>query len=308
MERVIVSQDDFLIARNHLMNTGTFFMAGHSTLSVPSQQRKYLSDKGLRMWPDANGELVLLTPGEAARCEMNRAFPNLKRVGWKGPSIKLFDKKPPMVFSGPIDETDMIYIDLKSAYWQIYQQLWLDVAYPRGIYGKYPLFGVALRLGGWKAARNAVIGICRSRELVGYRGHQRVKMQSRNKYLSPGLWATVQDILHWVAQTALKFGATYINTDGYLFDNMDGADSFMMWLADEEFIFEVRSRGAGEIRAWNNYRVGNKSTQPYKLGLPSYNKEFNNVQGQPNRKWSNYRTRLRYIVRSTAGCGQPERG
>lgn len=301
IKRIVVNQDDFIVARTHLMSTGVFFIAGHSTISVPSSGIKYISERGLRLWPDDNGELVLLTPGEAARYELARCFPDLERVGWAGPAVKLFDKRVPMHYGGPVSSDSMIYIDLKSAYWQIYRLLWLDTSYPRGLYGRYPLFSLALKLANWKAARNAVIGICRSREIVGYRGHVRVKMSTRNKYLSPGLWATVVDILHWIAHQALAFGAVYVNTDGYLFDNLAGADDFMIWMAGQGLLFEVRSRGGGEVRGWNNYKVGNKATKVFTLNLHYYDKEFTNVQKQPEEKWERYWGQLQRIVRSTQG-------
>lgn len=279
------------------MEQGTFFVAGHSTLSVPSLEIKYLNDKSLRMWPNGDGEIDLITPGEAARFELIREFPDIKRVGWRGPMIKLFDKRVPMFYLGPATSSEMVYIDLKSAYWQIYRMLWLDVLYPRGLYGRYPMAGVADRLERWKAARNAVIGLIRSRDLVGFKGHKRIKMTTKNKFLSPCLWATVIDILHWIAEKAISEGAIYINTDGYLFHDQARADRFMLWLIERGLIFSVRDWGPGEVRGWNSYKVNKTQTQVYKLNLPYYDKEFTNVRPQPARKWQRYYHQISRIVR-----------
>lgn len=306
MEKRVLSEGEFIHARDELIKSGTYFTTGHASLNVPSLKVKYLNDKAVRHWLDLNGKVVPMTAGEAARTELNRTFPSLRRVGWLPAEVRLLDARSPFHFTGS-NTCEMIYIDLRSAYHQIYKCLWLDTTYPRGLYGRFPLRDVAHALRDWKAARNGVVGIVRSRFLVGFRGHERIEMQIRNKFLSPGLWATVQDTLHWIAHEAIERGAVYVNTDGYLFP-LEASDfeGFLSFLDDHSLRWKVRSQGFGVIKAWNSYKVGGFETAPYRFGMSSNNtnKEFTNVKRPEGlRKWGEYRKRVYRLVRSGEGKG-----
>lgn len=299
IKRFVLPEGEFVRARDELVKSGTYFTAGHSSLYVPSLSTKYLNEKAVRHWLDLDGEIVAMTAGEAARTELERAFPLLKRVGWLSKEVSLFDARSPCHFTGQA-RGEMIYVDLASAYYQIYKCLWLDTTYPRGLYGRFPLRDVGDALKHWKAARNGVIGIVRSRVLIGFRGHKRVEMQIQNKFLSPGLWATVQDTLHWIAREAISKGAIYVNTDGYLFPmDASGFEGFLSFLDDHNLKWKVRAQGDGRIKAWNSYKVGSFQTMPYKLKMSSNNtnKEFTNVRpASKTTKWGEYRKRVYRLV------------
>lgn len=296
--RMVLTEGEFIRARDELINQGTYFTAGHSSLYVPSTQTKYLNEKATRNWLDLDGEIVPMTAGEAARTELERAFPTLKRVGWQPKEVVLLDARSPCHYAGQASG-EMVYVDLKSAYHQIYSCLWLDTCYPRAIYGQYALKGVAHALKHWKAARNGVLGICRSRYLVGFRGHKRIEMQIKNKFLAPPLWATVQDTLDWIAAEAIERGAIYVNTDGYLFPMTGDFEGFFDYLADHHLRYKIRAQGEGDVRGWNAYKVGSFETMPYKLSLPNSKsgKEFSNVKGNFQEQWASYRKKVYCLVR-----------
>lgn len=274
---------------SQLMNQGTYFIAGPHSIYVPAGKRKYVDKSVCRDWPDLENQIRLMTPGEAVRTELMREWPDLKKVGWVGPMVNLFDVRSPMVYCGP-HVGKMIYIDLDGAYSQIYEKLWLDTNYPRAYYGRFPLWDVAQRLKIWKGARNSLIGIVRSREGVAYRGRKRISLKFKNKYLSPGLWATVQAVLHMVMSKALDCGAIYGNVDGFIFPYTDwaGADEFTFWLASSGFRWSVRAQGEGEIVSWNNYRIGEIATKANKLGLIHKSKGFSNVNTKNQGRWARY--------------------
>lgn len=303
LTRYVVTESEFIRVRDELVQQGTYFSAGHASLYVPSITTKYLNEKAVRHWLDLDGNIIPMTAGEAARAELGRAFPDIKRVGWLPKEITLFDARSPCHFTGPATG-EMMYVDLVSAYYQIYKCLWLDTTYPRGLYGRFPLYDVAEKLKHWKAARNGVLGIVRSRYLVGFRGHQRIEMSIKNKFLSPGLWATVQDTLHWIAAEAIDKGAVYVNTDGYLFplDNSN-VDAFFDVLTDHHLKYKIRAVGEGDVKAWNAYRVGSFSTLPYKMKLTNIkqSKEFTNVRSNDGKEWAKYRQRVHSLVRHSEG-------
>lgn len=299
IKRYVVTESEFIRIKSELVKQETYFSAGHASLYAPSIATKYLNEKAVRHWLDLDGNIIPMSAGEAARTELSRAFPDIKRVGWLPREISLFDARSPCHFTGPATG-EMIYIDLVSAYYQIYKCLWLDTTYPRGLYGQFPLYDVAERLKHWKAARNGVLGIIRSRHLVGFRGHKRVEMSVRNKFLSPGLWATVQHTLHWIAIEAINKGAIYVNTDGYLFpQDTSNVDVFLDYLVDHHLDYKVRAVGAGDVVAWNAYKVGAFSTLPYKLKLANLKqaKEFSNVITTGREGWAKYRQRVHRLVR-----------
>lgn len=288
MIKKAVSSKELRTITDHLKQQVIYHTLGSSSIFVPSSGVKYMDSKVCKLWPNLEERIELMMPGEAARTELNRAFPDLTRVGWNGPHVSLFDKRVPLYYEGP-SVGEYTYIDLKAAYWQIYRRLWLDVAYPCGFYGQYPLDIVAANLKEWKAARNALIGLIRSRTVVGVKGTRRYVLSTQNRFLSPCLWATVMALLNWIAFAALQHGAIYINTDGYIFptQHLWQLDSFMNFLIDLDINFEIRTTGEGEIVSWNNYQIGSFRTKSNELGLITKSKEFSNVRGTA-RNWAKY--------------------
>jgi hypothetical protein len=152
----------------------------------------------------------------------------------------------------------LYYVDLKSAYWQIYRKLTLDQAWPRG-QGQMPLLPVANALNAWKPARNAVVGITRSYQSVMEMGGKISYRPLKNPYLNPAIWRTIQSVLHELAEAACQMGAVYVATDGYIFREEKGADNFLQLLRNNGLFFRAKE-GNGWINGWGRYRVGDKKT------------------------------------------------
>jgi hypothetical protein len=297
IERNVIPEKDLKSMRDELIRRETYFIGGVSSIYVPSLRAKWMSANSVMTWPDIDGIPTPMTPGEAARTELDRAFPGLKRVGWQPGMISLFDWRSPMHYGGP-QAGEFIFIDLKSAYYQVYRRLWLNVPYPRG-FGSLSLMPVAEALREWKQARNSVVGVCASREAIGIRGQERKALKIRNKYLSPGLWATVQAILHAIATLALFHGAVYINTDGYIFPSSSAWLDFTDTLLGLNFEWEFRAIGDGVIAGWNSYQVGDKSTHIFRSKLGANANEFSNIDEQEVGQWVRYIIQVNKLSAST---------
>jgi len=280
-KRIYLPHDEFNFARLFLQHREIYYIAGTNSLTVPSRKEKYImfsrpdGTKVCREWTDETGETLLLTPGEAARAELRKTFPGLRRVGWQSDHVRLLDWRWPMLFTGSY-KGDGAYIDLKGAYHQLYSRLWLDTAFPCG-YGSLSLAGIADNLKDWKGARNSLIGITAAREAIGVRGTKTVHLQTRNPYLSPGLWATIQGILNELAWLAEKRGACYIATDGYIFKSEDDASYF------EETLYELglryrRLNGQVHIKNWGAYKIKGKETQTYKRSSGNEVRGFRSIR------------------------------
>lgn len=279
--RILLPFQRFYAIRSLLRKSETYYIAGGSSIYVPSRNEKYILSHSydgtpiVREWPDLDGQMLFMTPGECARTELERNFPNVTRVGWPGKSVTLFDWQWPMVFSQRT-KGSLVYTDINGAYHAIYSRLWLDVRFPRGR-GSLHLGVLAKRLSEWKLARNSLIGIVRSRESVAYRGNRRISLRMNNPYLSPHLWATVQGVLNEVAQKALDTGSIYVNTDGYIHPVKSDIVSFQEWLTDIGLSYKTEA-GEGEIVGWGNYRVASKQTRHNKTGRVWTTPPFKRVQ------------------------------
>ena len=263
--RILLSPREMTQVREKYIKDGTFFIKGTHSTWVPKYQVKYLARSVVKPWPDVEGLVLPMTPGEAARVELKRQFPGLKRVGWPGAQVRLFDWRWPMYFKRPY-EGYIYYYDLSAAYWQIYRMLWLNVAFPRG-FGSLDLLPVATRLEHWKEARNAVIGSIASRKTQAVKDGRVINLSTQNNFLSPNLWATVQAILNEVASVAKDCGAIYCLTDGYFIPASANPEGFGRYLTEWRFRYKL-IKTMGNVKGWMSYSLENgRTTELFKKGF-----------------------------------------
>lgn len=287
VKRVVLDRSTFEELRFMLQANAVYFIGGGQSMFVPKHGAKYLlnaSDEDgqstLCYWPNDTGEKVEMTYGEVARVELKRAFPNLKRVGWKRPMVKYFDKQVPIACFHRY-QGELIFTDLKAAYWQIYRHLWLNTCHPRGM-GTLPLWDLAEKLQNIKPARNAIMGTIRARQAIAWKGFEPIYLKVKNPYLSPGLWITVMNILHDIAGLAYLTGAIYVATDGYFHpvERSYGATLFQTELASAGLDYRTEVNN-GQIRGWANYKFGEKETYLFKRGYQSSRfMEFSNLTNE----------------------------
>ena len=272
-------------AKLRFISKGIFIFEGRGSFYLPSLRLKYLDEARVRDWVNLDGEVYPMLAGEAARMELKRAFPDLRKVGWRGASKSLFSKTNPM-YCLKGGRFEGAYVDLKAAYWQIYRNLWLDSCYPRGA-GVLSLRGVANRLEHWKVARNAVIGVVISRTAEVFSDGIRKTIYPDNPFLSPHLWATIVETLNGIATVAKSCSAVYCMTDGYIFEDQRGAKVFLDWLEDLGVSYRV-SWGDCHIKGWTSYSVPTRTTKHYQkgydrgIGFESIKSDFTNPFDMPD--------------------------
>jgi hypothetical protein len=241
-----------------LAQRGVSYIQSSSSIYVPSTKVKYLVQASCHYWQGLDGRGYLMSPGEIARTELTREFGKPK-IWLKKSDFEKLDFPVPQYWNGEQYTGYLWYVDLNAAYHQIYQELSLDVVWPRGL-GSLMLKPVADRVKGCKPARNAIVGCTRSRLIFMNTPEGVKRMYFENNFLNPALWRTIQSILHEIATTAIRGGCRYVATDGYLFDNAIDFCDFTAFLADNEISFKSE-KGPGYIRGFADYKVGKKETK-----------------------------------------------
>lgn len=260
MKRIYVNRRSFKEVATAMRRSREFVIMGANSMFCPRIDVKWLLKEQCIKWHG-----YLMTPGEIAKEELHSAFPDLKKVGWSGDMVKMLGHQLPM-YCQEERVGNFLYVDIKAAYWQAYQNIWLDTAFPCGLGGKYDLAPVAYKLKDCKPARNALIGLIRSTRLAALRFGLSISIRSHNKYLSPNLWATVCTWLNEIAFEARTLGACYWMIDGGFFPVGSKYQVFLDWLVD----YGIDHRSSwhhGHILGWLSYSMnGLKTTQPYHRG------------------------------------------
>lgn len=172
---------------------------------------------------------------------------------------ELLTRTPPIWFENPL-EGELVIVDIDSAYWQLYAPASVDLDYngcghPRQ--GRVRFLGVD-ELRPFKVARNALLGTLRSEhrtELV-FGELKWVKVAPTLR--RPALWAYVQDCLGAIAWEMRRFGARWVNVDGYVFPHRDLAEDAIAWLADRWHLSaSVRAEGEGRVTGINTWHLEN---------------------------------------------------
>lgn len=184
---------------------------------------------------------------------------------WRKDEWELLDRRPPRLFDGPY-VGEMWYCDIKSAYLQFYEYLFLHSKYPYKRQ-RYPLKPIAEEFKGrkeaeWKIARNALVGITRSTKARWVYQTKTWETFKVNKYLSPTLWAQLMGLLNQIAAMMYKFGAIWFNCDGYIFTSQQSYNNALKYFQDIGVIIGDKGQGYGYIKGINSVNIsGVKKTE-----------------------------------------------
>lgn len=248
---------------------------GFKSFSVPGQgiDTSFINQDACQAFM-IDGRLQWLRPGDMARMQLKFYYPN----GYRSPSQTWARVEAPRYYEHSYYVEPMIYIDIVSAYAQIYAKLNLDTLYPN-IHApcKMPLLPIAKNLQNlitgesknfdtWaKESRNAIPGMLYSNKLLIHKkinrsGFKRQIIHTKSKFFNPGLWCSINTILHEIANFAVSCGAVYVATDGYIFlDNYRSkADHFAEYLNDLGLKFRMII-GTGSITSFGTYRVAGQN-------------------------------------------------
>jgi len=175
---------------------------------------------------------------------------------------------------------DMAYVDLKAAYWSIIQVVGWDVDYHPGRWlGKrsdmhdFPLPDN-------KLARNSLVstGLITRQNI--WTGEHLKSIKAHNPLVNYDVWALAQDVLHAIAQVALKAGAVHIHTDGYIVP-MRMAIPLIEQVRKWGLQAIVKQEGDCKIYGIGSYDIGDKHTlHRYHYRPSNLNKLY-----EPDIKW-----------------------
>lgn len=161
------------------------------------------------------------------------------------------------LYADPGYMPEAVYVDLQSAYWTLVQVYGWDADY-------YPDKWIGqgrdmsdFPLPDHKLARNTLVSAGISNHTYLWKSGRIIEKPSGSKLRNLGLWALVQDTLHWIAATAVyHHGAKYVHTDGYIMEPRE-AEAFIDWLGDFGLPARVKQGPTdARIYAAGHYTIG----------------------------------------------------
>lgn len=209
------------------------------------------------------------TPGDIARDYLDFYFPKRLRATGQQAEVLTAHKTPPL-YLNPAVLKDGVYIDLKSAYFSIMCNFGWNVDYYPGrwlLMGRPP---IDFPLKSHKIARNVLVSIGMSSHYTMWDGHRFQRKPSRNVHRNFGLWSLVCDVLHLIAREAVKCGAIYIHTDGYIVPSTN-VDRLVEAISAFGLDYSIKGQGETFVLGFGNYRVGDRKTRKFpfpKLSKP----------------------------------------
>lgn len=226
----------------------------NSLLDV-KQQIKYVNlDACKEVVNPLTGKVEMLLSGEYVKFCLQSLYPPFNQ------NYKLARKTyqiAPLYYNGAFLDREMVYIDIKSCYYQLYKKLWLDFCVPqmkppKGI----PLLDIAEITREWKAARNSVMGYLASDSICNVTGKKwrYINIAKSKKFFNPCILHCVNLMLHELATFALNNSCIYINTDGYFF--LKNSPYIKMMKLLDNLGLEFRAiMGNGSIVKFNGYTI-----------------------------------------------------
>jgi len=157
---------------------------------------------------------------------------------------------------------NMVYADIKSAYWSILSIVGYDVEW-------WPerFLGVASSVADFplwedKTARSAITatGIMNTSDIYNYGKFERVAQ--KNVYQNLSLWNLTHTILHMCAGWARSLGGVYFNTDGAIIPRR-ALDDYTALLAGVGLRCGVKGEGVCHVRGAGAYKIGHLKSGHY---------------------------------------------
>lgn len=169
------------------------------------------------------------------------------------------EKPSPPLYASPCEIENALYLDIKSAYWQIIQRVGWDVDYNRDRYMLKRSDNSDFPFPNYKLARNAMVSITRSSSIATYYPNTGgiISRKVKNNFMNDSLWFVVMDVLNGVANDMIKIGAKYVHTDGYIIDSslLEAAQNvFDSWKLE----YAIKNTGKATIYRVARYDIGEK--------------------------------------------------
>ena len=263
LTRIIISDPDFL---PKCLSDRTFENAIVGSGSIYN-----VKTKTVYLYPSHLQEGTLHSCQSIARKIIENALRECGRRRYPNPQ----DFDPESLLSPPqycLPTTgDLIYIDLKSAYFQIYQRMPMFPHKGRKNWNNAPPFlsdFLPPDLKDFKVVRNSIGGLWRATTTTKIKGGKLVRSRLVFPTTSFASWSLLQSFLHTIGKIAVRMGAYYCNSDGYIFKSSGNWQEFLGFLDENGFNWEIKAWGAGEIRGIGQYQIGGLQTKRLAKGRP----------------------------------------
>lgn len=204
---------------------------------------------------------ILVTPSDLARSYIRLKYPKKLRCNSRQYAYINNKKSPPLW--AEVWEGEGVYLDLKSAYWQVLQAGGWDVDYS---YGRF--IGTKETMDDFpfphiKLARNSMVGISVPSQIPTFAPNRQWGKIRPRYFQNLVLWSFVQDVMHTFASDLLMYaGAKYVNTDGYIVPR-ENVKTAMQIANDWGLLLLVKHEGYATVRGAGDYDIaGHKSGRP----------------------------------------------
>lgn len=155
--------------------------------------------------------------------------------------------------------SDMVYIDLKSAYWSIMQIVGWGAEYHHDmIVRRHPVNDFPYP--NEKLARNSLATVALSGGGQMYKDGQFIETRGK-RIVNDGLFYLINDILHCVAMDMLEFNPVYINTDGFIIPAEHKDSAIDKILNHWGLLATERHAGIAHVYGVGSYRIGEHYTK-----------------------------------------------
>lgn len=224
----------------------------------------------------------IYTPSQLARAYLDIAFPRILRT--TSAQYTLFrlganTARPAPYFARVTHDADLVYLDLKGAYWQIMSAVGWDVDYYPN---KFVGFGRSLAdfpFSSDKLTRNMLASAGLKTSIMTWDGKALRQKKMPNRHANGVLWNYIQDVLHAIALDMVEIGAVYVAVDGYIVprENLRYAEAVLQaW----GMLYSVKYSGIGSVYAPTDYEFPDKPRR--KTGREF---DFNNLKCLADLSW-----------------------
>lgn len=202
---------------------------------------------------------TITTPSEIARTYLELKYPKQRTTGEQAREFKIPRSAP--LYCQPHKFEQAVYVDIKSAYWQILQIVGWDADYnPNKWLGRgEPMDDFAYA--DIKLSRNCLITAGLPTDATFWKGQEQTfkRLATHNRTSNMGIWALTMDILHGVAWDCIAAGACYAHTDGYICDT-DRLGAVLGAIAEWGLEARVKRVGEAEVYGVGCYSFGSQQT------------------------------------------------
>jgi hypothetical protein len=202
---------------------------------------------------------VTTTPSELARTYLELKYPRQRATSEQIKYFKVHTSAP--LYALPHTYEEGVYIDIRSAYWQILQIVGWDADYnPARWLGKgVPMDDFAYA--DIKLSRNCLVTAGLPSDATFWKGEKQVfeRLSTHNRVANLGIWTLVNDILHGVAWDAIRSGAIYVHTDGYICA-ASRTDAVISAIREWGLEARIKKHGYTKVFGVGSYTFGNTET------------------------------------------------